>query len=383
MKLYKLFSVLSVLTMLVSLTGVLPVAAQSGTATQVSLSGTGSPSLGESDTSGGSGTQLEFPAQEDEQGMDAYNGIIDRSLSDGPGNGVSVNSGKKAKSNPIFNTGFEGLNHYQQRYTNHGNQFSIEPPDQALCVGNGYVVEAVNDVLNIFNASGQSVLPDNTAANVINLFPRDVNHAVDLNSFYSYPAAINRTTGAYGPELTDPTCIYDAATQRFFLVVLTLDRVGTTSALNHVNHLDLAVSQSSDPTGAWNIYKIDVTNDGTNSGGENPGPYLGDYPHIGADANGIYLTTNAYAWCCNGFAGAQVYALSKAQHLGWSMRRAMLARHNPALRCGPPNLRARALLISTTAAPNTSSARTLLMKLRILSVAQRAPEPPINSLSGR
>ena len=86
-----------------------------------------------------------------------------------------------------------------------------------------------------------------------------------------------------------------------------------TGALNLVNHLDIAVSQTSNPTGAWNIYKVDVTNDGTNSGGVNPGPYLGDYPHIGADANGFYITTNAYPWCCNGFSGAQIYAFSKAQ----------------------------------------------------------------------
>ena len=113
--------------------------------------------------------------------------------------------------------------------------------------------------------------------------------------------------------MTDPTCLYDAATQRFFLVVLTLEVVPTTGAFTPVNHLDLAVSQTSNPTGAWNIYRIDVTNDGTNTGGVNPGPYLGDYPHIGADANGFYLTTNAYPWCCNGFAGAQIYAFSKAQ----------------------------------------------------------------------
>ncbi|MEY2524020.1 MAG: hypothetical protein QOJ66_2585, partial [Ilumatobacteraceae bacterium] len=50
-----------------------------------------------------------------------------------------------------------------------------------------------------------------------------------------------------------------------------------------------------------------------NTGGVNPGPYLGDYPHIGADANGFYVTTNAYPWCCGGFAGAQIYAFSKAQ----------------------------------------------------------------------
>src|SRR5204862_6506394 len=69
----------------------------------------------------------------------------------------------------------------------------------------------------------------------------------------------------------------------------------------------------SNPTGSWNIYRVDVTNDGTNTGGSNPGPFLGDYPHIGADANGFYVTTNAYPWCCNGFSGAQVYAFSKAQ----------------------------------------------------------------------
>ena len=139
------------------------------------------------------------------------------------GNGVSVNSGKKAKSNPTFNTGFEGLNLYQQRYARGGNQFTVEPPDQALCVGNGYVVEAVNDVLNVFNTSGQSVLPDNTATNIVSGFPRNVNHAVDLNSFYGYAPAINRTTGVRAQFVTDPSCLYDAATQRFFVVVLTLE----------------------------------------------------------------------------------------------------------------------------------------------------------------
>jgi hypothetical protein len=168
-------------------------------------------------------------------------------------------------------------------------------------------------VINVFDQSGKSVLPDNTATNIVSNFPTDVNHAVDLNSFYGYAPAVNRATGIRGQSLTDPTCLYDAATQRFFMVVLTLEVVPTTGAFTHVNHLDIAVSQTANPTGAWNIYKIDVTNDGTNTGGVNPGPYLGDYPHIGADANGFYITTNAYPWCCNGFSGSQIYALSKAQ----------------------------------------------------------------------
>src|SRR6516165_9550778 len=283
---------------------------------QVPLSGTGSARTGDFTPSGpGDVTQEEFPTFDNQQGPDPYNGTI--SLSTGAGSGPSVSSGKKAKSNPTFDFGFQGLNHYQQRYSRGGNQFSIEPPDQGMCVGNGQVVEVVNDVFNVYSAStGSSLLPDNTASNIVSGFPRNVNHAVDLNSFYGYPPAINRSTGVRGPEVTDPSCIYDAATQRWFVVALTLESQvpgPCQGVFSCVNHLDLAVSQTSDPTGGWNIYRIDVTNDGTNAGGVNPGPYLGDYPHIGADANGIYLTTNAYPWLTNGFAGAQIYALSKAQ----------------------------------------------------------------------
>jgi hypothetical protein len=294
-----------------------PLQSSSSATRQIPLSGTSSPQTGDYAPSGdGDVTQAEFPGQEDEAdgSPGPYPGtIVDRSLSNGTGHGVSVNSGKKAKSNPQVKASFEGLNFYQQRYARGGNQFSVEPPDQALCVGNGYQLEAVNDVLNVFHGSGQSVLPDNTATNIVAGFPRNVNHAVDLNSFYGYPPAINRTTGIRGQFVTDPTCIYDAATQRFFVVVLTLEVVPTTGAFTTVNHLDLAVSQTANPTGLWNIYRIDVTNDGSNPSASNACPCIGDYPHIGADAYGIYLTTNAYPWNGNGFDGAQIYALSKAQ----------------------------------------------------------------------
>jgi hypothetical protein len=296
------------------------VAASPAVTSKIALSGTSSPRTGDSTPSGDTDvTQAEFPGQIDEPdgSPGPYPGIItNRSLSKGVGQGVSVNSGKKAKSNPAFNFGFEGLNHYQQRYSRQGNQFSVEPPDQGMCAGNGYVVEVVNDVFNVFNTSGVSQLPDNTATNVVSGFPRDVNHAIDLNSFFGYPPAINRATGVRGQFVTDPSCLYDAATQRFFVIALTLESQvpgPCQGVFSCVNHLDIAVSQTSNPTGGWNIYKIDVTNDGTNTGGANPGPYLGDYPHIGADGNGFYITTNAYPWHANGFSGAQIYALSKAQ----------------------------------------------------------------------
>jgi len=286
-----------------------------GVTRQIPNAGTAAPQTGAFVPSGaGDLTQAEFPNQLDTaSGPDAFPGMItDRRLSVGTGKGASTNSGKKAKSNPQFVTGFEGLNLFQQRYARGGNQFSVEPPDQGLCAGGGFVVEVVNDVLNVFNTSGQSLLPDNTSTNIVAGLPRNVNHAVDLNSFLGYAPAINRSTGVRAQFVSDPSCIYDAATQRFFFIALTLETFPN-GAFTTVNHLDLAVSETSDPTGAWKIYRTDVTNDGTNTGGVNPGPYLGDYPHIGADAYGVFVTTNAYPWCCNGFSGAQIYAFSKAQ----------------------------------------------------------------------
>src|SRR3954452_13984326 len=264
----------------------------SGDVRTVTNGGTIDPTLGNFTPSGEHDvTTSEFPGAEDEDGGDVdFDGnITDRSLSNGHGQGASINSGQKPKSNPSFVTGFDGLNLFDQRYARGGNQFTVEPPDQALCVGNGYVVEAVNDVFNVYNKSGASLLPDNTATNIVSSFPRDVNHAIDLNSFFGYGPAIDRSTGVRAQFVTDPTCVYDSQTNRFFFVVLTLETFPN-GAFTHVNHLDLAVTQTGDPTGHWNIYRIDVTNDGTNTGGKNPGPYFGYYPHIGMDANGVYLT---------------------------------------------------------------------------------------------
>jgi hypothetical protein len=189
---------------------------------------------------------------------------------------------------------FDGLTMRDQRLANGGNQFSVEPPDQGLCVGNGYVVESVNDVIRVFDRQG-----------------RPLSGVVDLNSFYGYSAAINRTTGEYGPSLTDPSCYYDPQVRRFFHVILTLDTDPATGNLTGSNHLDLAVSSSDNPLGSWRIYRLPVQDDGSDGTPVHANcPCLGDYPHLGADENGIYLTTNEFPFA-GGFNAAQIYALSK------------------------------------------------------------------------
>ena len=212
-------------------------------------------------------------------------------------------SGIPAANSPITGaagaTSFPGIDHYLQRLgVANGNQWSLEPPDQGLCVGNGFVFEAVNNAIAVYDTSGNRLAVDS------------------LNHFFRYPAEIDRSTGLAGPkQTTDPTCLYDPQTGRFFLTILTYD---SDTAGNQVpagtNSLDTAVSATSDPLGDWTITHIDATDDGSNGTPQHAScPCLGDYPHIGVDAHGYYVTTNEYPDFTDGFVGAQIYAMPKQQ----------------------------------------------------------------------
>jgi hypothetical protein len=195
---------------------------------------------------------------------------------------------------------FQGLNHRDQRTANGGNQFSLEPPDQGLCVGNGHVLETINEVLRVYNATSGAA----------------ESGVVDLNTFYGYPAAFHRQAGPFGPFITDPSCYYDADTGTWFHVVLTLDVVPETGAFTGTSHLDVAVKHDPNPAGpGWTIYTIDDENDGTHGTPDHGcsfGPCFGDYPHIGADAYGFYISTNEYSFFGPEFHSANLYAFDKA-----------------------------------------------------------------------
>ena len=200
-------------------------------------------------------------------------------------------------------TGFAGLDHFNNRFPDGatgdyvGTQFSLEPPDQALCVGGGKIVESVNTVVRVRDTSGAQL----TAS-------------IPLNEFFLLKPEIHRgPPPVFGDFTSDPKCYFDAATGRFFLTVLQADVDAATGAFTGRTHVYLAVSQSSDPVALWNTFIIDTTNDGLNGTPSHAGcPCLGDQPLIGADANGVYISTNEFPLFSNGFNGAMVYALSKA-----------------------------------------------------------------------
>jgi hypothetical protein len=316
MKFRKAFTVISMLVIFVSLTGILPAGAasqkQEGDAPFIrEISST----LSTSFPTGNSnpdivGIQIPEIHREIREAEGAaiqsvaQEPFVDRSMSDEDDDPDPLRAPRVVGSNVTTETpglfvSFEGLNHRDQRLANEGNQFSVEPPDQGLCVGNGFILETVNVIMRVYDLNGTPLT--------------DV---IDLNTFYGYPAQINRTTGEQGPFVVDPSCYYDPDTQRWFQVVLTLDVDPATGDFLGPNHIDIAVSMTSDPTGDWTIYRLPVQNDGTDGTpdhGCSMGPCIGDYPHIGADQYGFYVTTNEYSLFGPEFKSAQIYAFSKAE----------------------------------------------------------------------
>ena len=67
-----------------------------------------------------------------------------------------------------------------------------------------------------------------------------------------------------GDFLSDPKCYWDPVGQRFIQTILEVDAPGNFNGAAPFNrtHVLIAVSQTSDPTGKWNLYSLDTSDDG-------------------------------------------------------------------------------------------------------------------------
>lgn len=171
---------------------------------------------------------------------------------------------------------FNGTSSNDSRRTNFNQQF--EPPDQGLCVGNGYVLEPVNSAFRIFKTDGHSLIG-----------PTNVNDLFDQGSTQF---------------TSDPRCYYDPATNTWFATILFLS--GGENPDGKSSQLDIAVNSSGNPENIWTQYEIDTTDAGGNGC-----PCFGDQPTLGIDQDNLYVTTNEFSILGPEFNGAQVYAFSK------------------------------------------------------------------------
>ena len=180
--------------------------------------------------------------------------------------------------------GFPGITGAQQAAAN--SAYDLEPPDQGLCSNGSYVMEVVNNAFEVYSTSSKAVVVPPTAT----------------TSLFGVPS---ENAGSF---LSDPHCYFDAASNRWFVVELSIPNFFSAHVHASKSYELVAVSDSPDPTGNFTTFAIDSTDPSA------PGcPCFGDYPMIGTDANGFYLTTNEFSIYKPNFNGVQVYAMSKQE----------------------------------------------------------------------
>ncbi|MFL5823735.1 MAG: hypothetical protein ACJ764_09875 [Solirubrobacteraceae bacterium] len=168
-----------------------------------------------------------------------------------------------------------------------GTGETLEPPDQGVCSNGSYVIETVNDALRVYTSTGHKL----------------TKKSILLSEFFNRAAG-----GTTGPTdfISDPRCVYDNATHRWFVTMLDITSIPTYPSFADDQNF-IAVSQTDNPMGKWKIFSFDVTDNGLNGSPVHPGCLgppigtvtaigcLGDQPTIGFDRYGIYITDNEYA----------------------------------------------------------------------------------------
>lgn len=174
---------------------------------------------------------------------------------------------------------FDGVTGVQ----NDNTAFPVEPPDEGLGAGNGYVANFVNVTGAFYNESGTML-----------------GRPFYLNTFFKEDPATNTS---------DPRVFYDTGARRWYATMVEYQFNDAFTRITE-SHVDLATSKTADPTGAWRVFRI-RTSDLNHANC----PCLADYPMLGFDNQNVYVTTAEFTTTLDGYNGAQLYAISKKQLL--------------------------------------------------------------------
>jgi hypothetical protein len=134
-----------------------------------------------------------------------------------------------------------------------GNYAGGTPNDNSIAVSNGgKVISAANSNIRIYNDTNSKQL--------------------SIKALGGMASSVGSLTRTY-----DPKVIYDPNTDRFILVFLN----GTTS---FDNNIIVCFTQTNDPVGKWNCYKLPGTKEGDSS--------WSDYPIISITKEDLFITVN-------------------------------------------------------------------------------------------
>ena len=155
---------------------------------------------------------------------------------------------------------------------------TVAPPDTNGAVGPNHYVQITNDLVGIYTKAGTLVSPPGKFA---------------LSKLFTSIGGVCATT-----DDGDIIAQYDKLANRWIL-----SQFGFTSTATPPYHQCVAISKTSDPTGAYYAYDFQL-----------PGQEFPDYPKLGTWPNGYFMSTNQFFLGGN-FDGAGAFAFDRAKML--------------------------------------------------------------------
>jgi hypothetical protein len=170
------------------------------------------------------------------------------------------------------------------------------PPDMAVAASPQYVLQGVNTQFEVTDGAGQ-VQPG---------WP------VSAQQFFGIPNVTNPdgtpcdVAHLSQPFLSDPRAFYDPVSGRFWAAMLQVENaLGIAPDCPFKSVYFIAVSQTSDPRGSWNVYEFNMSQDGQ---------FAADFTQIGLNGDAVYFSGNMFGPPSgpNGGFYAEVFEANKA-----------------------------------------------------------------------
>ncbi|HET7420014.1 MAG TPA: hypothetical protein VFL27_06500 [Candidatus Dormibacteraeota bacterium] len=214
----------------------------------------------------------------------------------GGANGANTGSSTSSSVTPPLAHSFIGQQSSATTcpYFGHG----CNPPDMALAASPRFVLQGVNMQFEVLDPSG-------------NLQP---GWPVSAQSFFGVPNVTNAdgtpcdTAHKSQPFMSDPRALYDPADGRFWAAVLQVEGAqafGVALDCPYKSSYYIAVSQTGNPNGKWNVYEFNMETDVQGQ------KFAADFTMLGLNNQGIYFSGDMFGEN-NGFF-EEIFEANKAQ----------------------------------------------------------------------
>lgn len=180
-----------------------------------------------------------------------------------------VQSSAPVPNTPSPSTSFEGI----------PNLDSVLPPDTVGAIGPSNYVQAVNTSVQVFSRTGTT---QTSAALISSLF-----------------SSLGSSSLCASTDDGDCIVVYDKYADRWWV-----SQFANASSTTGPFYMSIAVSKTSDPTGAYYAYCFQM-----------PGNLFPDYPKVGVWGDAYYMSANQFNAAGTAYEGAAVYAFDRAKML--------------------------------------------------------------------